>query len=48
MNDNTKNNGKSTSATTNQKLAKIVAGMETFYREMEVMRKDLPKLILVK
>lgn len=26
-----------------QKLARIVRGMETFYREMEVMRKDLPQ-----
>jgi transcription initiation factor TFIIH subunit 1 len=26
-----------------QKLARIVLGMETFYREMETMRKDLPQ-----
>ena len=26
-----------------QKLARIVPGMETFYREMEVMRKELPQ-----
>lgn len=27
----------------NQKLARIVRGMETFYREMEAFRKDLPE-----
>jgi transcription initiation factor TFIIH subunit 1 len=31
------------SANVSQKLARIVQGMETFYREMEVFRKELPQ-----
>jgi len=35
--------GGSGSTSHSQKLARIVRGMETFYREMEVMRKELPQ-----
>jgi transcription initiation factor TFIIH subunit 1 len=37
------NSSSSAKASINQKLARIVRAMESFYREMEVMRKDLPQ-----